>query len=59
VELLKELFEIITEAKKKGKKKRPVAKSAAAAVYHRDYERTKHKPYRAYDADERKRSTES
>ena len=52
MELLKELYAIITEAKKK--KKKTVAKSAAASVYHRDYEKTKHKPYRSYDPDERR-----
>lgn len=51
--LLQELFSFITEAKKK--KKKSVAKTAAAAVYHRDYEKTKHKPYRAYDPEERRR----
>ena len=51
--MLKELLGIITEAAKK-KKKRGVPKSAAAAVYHRDYERTKHKAYRDYDPDERR-----
>jgi hypothetical protein len=52
MQLLKELFGLLTEAKKK--KKKTVAKSAAAAVYHRDYEKTKHKPYREYDPDERR-----
>lgn len=52
--ILKELLGIITESAKKKKKKKSVAKSAAAAVYHRDYERTKHKPYRDYDPEERK-----
>lgn len=53
MELLKELYAILEEAKKT-KKKKSVAKSAAAAVYHRDYMRTKHKPYRDYDPDERR-----
>jgi hypothetical protein len=53
MELLKELFGMIEEAKTK-KKKKTVARTAAAAVYHRDYEKTKHKPYREYDPDERK-----
>jgi hypothetical protein len=51
--MLKELLGIITEGTKK-KKKKGVPKSAAASVYHRDYEKTKHKAYREYDADERK-----
>lgn len=51
--MLKELLGIITEGAKK-KKKKSVPKSAAAAVYHRDYERTKHKPYRDYDPEERR-----
>ena len=55
MELLKELFEIITEAGKKKKKKKSLTKSAAASVYHRDYERTKHKVYRSYDPEERRR----
>lgn len=56
--MLKELLGIITEGTKK-KKKRGVAKSAAASVYHRDYEKTKHKPYREYDPDERRIQRES
>lgn len=52
--MLKELLGIITETAKKKKKKKGVPKSAAAAVYHRDYERTKNKPYRDYDPDERR-----
>ena len=51
--MLKELLGIITEGAKK-KKKKSVPKSAAAAVYHRDYERTKHKPYRDDDPEERR-----
>lgn len=35
-----------------------VSKKAAAAVYHRDYERTKNKPYRKYDPADHKKSTE-
>lgn len=52
--VLRELLGIITEGAKKRKKK-SVPKTAAAAVYHRDYERTKNKPYRDYDPDERRR----
>lgn len=53
MQLLKELFGVLEEAKRK-KKTRGVTRSAAAAVYHRDYERTKHKPYRDYDPEERR-----
>ena len=35
-----------------------VSKKTAAAVYHRDYERTKNKPYRKYDPADHKKSTE-
>lgn len=35
-----------------------VSRKAAASVYHRDYERTKNKPYRKYDPAEHKKSTE-
>lgn len=35
-----------------------VSKKAAASVYHRDYERTKNKPYRKYDPADHKKSTE-
>lgn len=41
------VHEILTEAKKK----KPL-KKAAAAVYHRDYEKTKNKDYRQYDPKE-------
>lgn len=47
MELLKEL--LVTE-----EKKTPLRK-AAARVYHRDYERTKNKPYRKYHPDEYKK----
>lgn len=49
MEMLKELLQL-DEAEKKKKKK--VSKTAAKAVYHRDYVRTKNKPYRKYDPDE-------
>ncbi len=35
-----------------------VSKKAASSVYHRDYERTKNKPYRKYDPADHKKSTE-
>lgn len=35
-----------------------VSKSSAASVYHRDYVRTKDKPYRKYDPKKHKRATE-
>jgi hypothetical protein len=47
MEFLKELLQL-DEAKKKVK----VSKKAVRAVYHRDYVKTKNKPYRKYDADE-------
>lgn len=46
--MLKELLQL-DEAEKKKKK---VSKVAAKAVYHRDYVKTKKKPYRQYDPDE-------
>lgn len=49
MEFLKELLQL-DEAEKKKKKK--VSKVAAKAVYHRDYLKTKKKPYRKYDPDE-------
>lgn len=49
MEMLKELLQL-DEAEKKKKKK--VSKVAAKAVYHRDYVKTKKKPYRKYDPDE-------
>jgi hypothetical protein len=52
--MLRELLGIITEGTKK-KKKKSVPKSVAAAVYHRDYERTKNKAYRDYDPDDRRK----
>lgn len=46
--LLKEVFNLI-----EGKtKKKPTLKKAAHAVYHRDYLKTKNKPYRKYDPQE-------
>lgn len=45
--LLKEMMEIIEE------KKMPL-KKAARSVYHRDYLKTKNKPYRKYDPRKRK-----
>ena len=35
-----------------------VSRKAAASVYHRDYERTKHKSYRKYDPRKHKKATE-
>lgn len=57
MEFLKELMsisdeqEVLSEAEKK---KKPL-KKAAASVYHRDYMKTKNKPYRKYDAAEYQR----
>lgn len=47
MEMLKELLQLDEAEKKKSKKK--VSKVAAKAVYHRDYVKTKKKPYRKYD----------
>jgi hypothetical protein len=44
------LRELLTEAAKKKK----VLSKAAKAVYHRDYEKTKNKPYRQYDEEDYK-----
>lgn len=43
---LKELANLLTEGKKKKVK---VTRKVARAVYHRDYQKTKNKPYRQYD----------
>lgn len=51
MELLRELLDL-TE-KVEGKKKK--LKKTAAAVYHRDYVKTKNKPYRKYDPSEDKK----
>lgn len=47
MQFLKELLNLEEAAKKKPLKK------AAKAVYHRDYMKTRNKPYRKYDAQER------
>ncbi len=47
MQLLREMMQL-DEAKKPLKK-------AAKAVYHRDYMKTRNKPYRKYDPDERKK----
>ena len=47
MEFLKEMLNLDEAAKKKPLKK------AAKAVYHRDYVKTKNKPYRKYDAQQR------
>ncbi len=44
------LSELLTESKKK----KSVGKSAAAAVYRRDYLKTRNKDYRQYDPEEYK-----
>lgn len=48
MELLRELLQLDESSKKK---KTPL-KKAAAAVYHRDYVKTRRKPYRKYDPSE-------
>lgn len=48
MEMLKELLQLDEAKKKKAK----VSKKATRAVYHRDYVKTKNKPYRKYDPDE-------
>jgi hypothetical protein len=50
--VIKELLTIIAEAKKDPAKK--VTKKAAQKVYHRDYLRTKKKPYRQYKPEDEK-----
>lgn len=50
MELLRELLQL-DESSKKADKKKPL-KRAAAAVYHRDYIKTRRKPYRKYDPSE-------
>lgn len=52
VDDMKLLRELLNEAEKKKK----VGKKTAASVYHRDYLKTKNKPYRQYDPDDRKKS---
>lgn len=52
MKLLHELLDIILEAKKKAKKAK-VSKKIRSKVYHADYLRTKDKPYRKYDPNER------
>lgn len=51
MQLLRELLQLDEKADAKKKKKR----SPAAAVYHRDYVKTKNKPYRKYDPSEHKK----
>jgi len=48
MEFLKQLL-----AESKEEKKKKGIKSKAADVYHRDYMKTRNKPYRKYDAQER------
>lgn len=56
MKLITELLDLvqIDEADKKSK----VSKKHAAGVYHRDYVKTKHKPYRKYDAAKRRKQQE-
>ena len=49
MQILKELAEIITEDTKKKK----VTRRMAGAVYHRDYTKTKNRPYRKYQKSQR------
>lgn len=51
MELLRELLQL-DEA---GKEKKKTVKKAAQAVYHRDYLKTRKKPYRQYDSSEHKK----
>lgn len=44
METLKELVQILTESERKSKVTRRMAKN----VYHRDYVKTKNRPYRKY-----------
>lgn len=50
MEFLRELLQL-DEAESK-KKKVKVSKKAVRAVYHRDYVKTKNKPYRKYDPED-------
>ena len=47
-------MDFLRELLEEGKKKKPL-KQAAKSVYHRDYEKTKNKPYRKYDPEEYQR----
>jgi hypothetical protein len=47
MELLKEMLQL-----EEADKKKPSLKKAAKSVYHRDYVKTKNKPYRKYDKEE-------
>lgn len=49
MKILTELLDILEEAKKK----KGVTRSMRAKVYRADYIKTKHKPYRKYDQQER------
>lgn len=53
--LLTELLVVLAEAAKPKKKR--VTKAVAKRVYHRDYLRTKNKPYRKYDPEEHARQS--
>lgn len=57
MELLKELMALNAEGEvlEEKEKKKPL-KKAAASVYHRDYVKTKNKPYRKYDKAEYERN---
>lgn len=45
-------MEFLRELLNEAAKKKPL-KKAAASVYHRDYVKTKNKPYRKYDPEDR------
>ncbi len=49
-------MEFLRELLEEGKKKKKPLKAAAKSVYHRDYEKTKNKPYRKYDPEEYQRN---
>lgn len=53
MQLLRELLQL--DEKAEAKKKKKVNRNAAASVYHRDYVKTKNKPYRKYDPSEHKK----
>lgn len=49
-------MELLRELLNEAEKKKKVGKKTAALVYHRDYLKTKNKPYRQYDPDDRKKN---
>ncbi len=48
------MMEFLRELLNESAKKKKSLKKAAQSVYHRDYLKTKNKPYRKYDPEDRK-----